>query len=60
MTIILLNGIPVATIEGQNKSHIVVLKHGLKEFIFGYVKKFSMCSVIDGNAMGFIYLDVHP
>ncbi len=55
-----LNGVLVATIEGQTKSHLVVLKHGLKEFVFACVKKFTMCIVTNVNAMGFIYLNVHP
>jgi hypothetical protein len=37
-----LNGVLVATSEGQTKSHHVVLRLGLKEFLFACVKKFTM------------------
>ncbi len=37
-----LNGVLVATGEGQTKSHQVVLRLGLKEFLFANVKKFTM------------------
>jgi hypothetical protein len=55
-----LNCVLVATIEGQTKFHPVVLKYGLKELIFICVKKFTMYNVTNTNAMGFIYLNVHP
>ncbi len=55
-----LNGVLMASIKGQIKSHHVVLKHGLKEFIFTCVKKFTMYNVIDANVTGFIHLNVYP
>jgi hypothetical protein len=55
-----LNCVLVATIEGQTKFCPVVLKHGLKELIFICVKKITMYNVTNANAMGFIYLNVHP
>jgi hypothetical protein len=55
-----LNGVLMASIKGQIKSHHVVLKHGLKEFIFACVKKFTMYNVIDSNVTGFIHLNVYP
>jgi hypothetical protein len=37
-----LNGVLVATSEGQIRSHPNVLRLGLKEFLFACVKKFTM------------------
>jgi hypothetical protein len=37
-----LNGVLVATSEGQTKSRPIVLKLNLKEFLFACVKKFTM------------------
>jgi hypothetical protein len=37
-----LNGVLVATGEGQSKSHLVVLRLGLKEFLSICIKKFMM------------------
>jgi hypothetical protein len=37
-----LNGVLVATGEGQTKSRPIVLKPTLKEFLFACVKKFTM------------------
>jgi hypothetical protein len=55
-----LNGVCMAAIKGQTKFHLMVLKHGLKQFIFTCVKKKFIYNVIDANAMGFIHLNVHP
>jgi hypothetical protein len=35
-----LNGVFMATSEGRTKSRLVILKPGLKEFLFAYVKEF--------------------
>jgi hypothetical protein len=37
-----LNGVLVAIGEGQIRSHLIVLKHGLKEFLSTCKKKFTM------------------
>jgi hypothetical protein len=37
-----LNGVLVVTGEDQTRSRLVVLRHGLKEFLYAYVKKFMM------------------
>jgi hypothetical protein len=37
-----LNGVFVATGEGQTRSCPMILKHGLKEFLYACVKKFTV------------------